>query len=369
MNLPTFEHMKSTLIEKDPRWMAVQARDAQSDGRFIFAVESTGVYCRPSCPSRRPQPTQVKFFPGPLAAEAAGFRPCKRCRPQKPAQNSHAEMVQRICRTLDANVEVSVTLNDLSRELGVSPHYLQRIFKRAMGISPRAFADARRLSHFKSSLKKGQAVAEALYGAGYGSSSRLYERASSHLGMTPATYRRGGLGMSIGYTTVNSPLGRLLVAATHRGICAVYLGDSDTKLEGALGREYPSAEIQKDRNGFRPWVQSLLRHLQGQKPQLQLPLDVQATAFQRRVWEELMKIPYGSTRSYSQIARALGRPTAQRAVARACATNPLSIVIPCHRVLREDGNLGGYRWGMDRKRTLLQQEHRLSHPKPGKKTS
>lgn len=361
--------MKSGAVENDPRWMAVQARDARADGQFIFAVRSTGIYCRPSCPSRRPKPAQVKFFLAPAAAEAAGFRPCKRCHPKEPDPNSHAEIVQRICRTLDVNVEAPITLKDLSRDLGISPHHLQRIFKRAMGISPRAYADARRLNHFKSSLKKGQPVADALYGAGYGSSSRLYEKASSHLGMTPATYRRGGLGMSIGYTTVNSPLGRLLVAATHRGICAVYLGDSDAKLEAALEREYPSAEIQQDKNGFRPWVQSLLKHLQGQKPQLRLPLDVQATAFQRRVWEELKKIPYGSTRSYSDIARALGRPTAQRAVARACATNPVSIVIPCHRVLREDGNLGGYRWGLDRKRALLQQEHRVRHPTPQKKPS
>jgi AraC family transcriptional regulator, regulatory protein of adaptative response / methylated-DNA-[protein]-cysteine methyltransferase len=225
-----------------------------------------------------------------------------------------------------------------------------------MGISPRQYADARRMQWLKSKLKKGDDVTTALYEAGFGSSSRLYERAPGHLGMTPATYRRGGAGMEIHFTIANSPLGRLLVGATERGISALYLGTADSRLEAALRKEYPRAEIRRDRNGMQDWLGKIIEHLRGHEPNLDLPTDVQATAFQRRVWEELRRIPYGSTRTYSQVARAIGRPTAIRAVARACATNPVSVVVPCHRVVREDGNLAGYRWGLERKRELLEHE-------------
>jgi AraC family transcriptional regulator of adaptative response/methylated-DNA-[protein]-cysteine methyltransferase len=225
-----------------------------------------------------------------------------------------------------------------------------------MGITPRQYADAQRMRRLKSRLRKGDDVTTALYDAGFGSSSRLYERAPSHLGMTPATYRQGGAGMRIHYIIVGSPLGRLLVGATERGISALYLGESDARLKAALLNEYPRAEILRDRNGLEGWVEKILAHLRGKEPQLDLPTDVQATAFQRRVWEELRKIPYGATRTYSEVARAIGRPKASRAVAQACATNPVSVVVPCHRVVREDGNLAGYRWGLDRKRALLERE-------------
>jgi AraC family transcriptional regulator of adaptative response/methylated-DNA-[protein]-cysteine methyltransferase len=225
-----------------------------------------------------------------------------------------------------------------------------------MGITPRQYADAQRMRRLKSRLKEGDDVTTALYDAGFGSSSRLYERAPSHLGMTPATYRRGGEGMQIRYSITGSPLGRVLVGATQRGVSAVYLGDSDARLEAEIRREYPRAEIRRDRNGMEGWIEKILAHLRGREPNLDLPTDVQATAFQRRVWEELRRIPYGSTRTYSQVARAIGRPRAIRAVARACATNPTSVVVPCHRVVREDGNLAGYRWGVERKRALLEHE-------------
>jgi len=307
----------------------------------------------------------VVFFARPEAAERRGFRACRRCRPDEAGNRSpQGELVRQVCRAIDEhlreNSEGTPSLSALSAQTGFSPHHLQRTFKRWMGISPRQYADALRLGTLKRQLKKGDDVTTALYEAGYGSSSRLYERANGQLGMTPATYRRGGQGMQIGYTIVDSPLGRLLVAATQKGISALYLGDSDARIESALQKEYPNAEIRRDDNGMGDSVRRILKHLRGAEPRLDLPVDVQATAFQRRVWEELRAIPYGTTRSYSQIARAIGRPKANRAVARACATNPVSVVIPCHRVVREDGHLGGYRWGLNRKQALLEHEHRLA---------
>jgi AraC family transcriptional regulator, regulatory protein of adaptative response / methylated-DNA-[protein]-cysteine methyltransferase len=349
--------------EEDARWQAVLARDAGADGAFVYAVRSTGIYCRPSCPSRRPGREQVRFFSMPEAAERAGYRACRRCLPREtPAQDPRVEMVQRACRCIDAHPEDPPTLADLGAQLGVSPHHLQRTFKHLVGITPHQYAAARRLGRLKAQLKEGQDVTNALYEAGYSSSSRLYERAADQLGMTPATYRRGGQGMRIRYTIVDGPaLGkadsdRLLVAATERGLCFVSLGDSETALAAALSHEYPAAEISRDASDLTPWVNALVSHIGGRQPHLDLPLDVQATAFQRQVWEALRAIPYGSTRSYSEIARAIGHPAAARAVGHACATNPVAVVIPCHRAVREDGTLGGYRWGLERKRALLAQE-------------
>jgi AraC family transcriptional regulator of adaptative response/methylated-DNA-[protein]-cysteine methyltransferase len=238
----------------------------------------------------------------------------------------------------------------------LSPYHLQRVFKRIVGVSPREYREALRVGEFKSRVKKGESVTSALYEAGYGSSSRLYENAGGRLGMTPAAYRRGGRGAGINYTIAGCPLGRLLVAATEKGVCAVRLGDSDKELEAALRTEYSEAEIHRDDKSLGEWVGALVDHLQGKHPRLDLPLDVQATAFQLSVWKKLREIPYGSTRSYSEVARAIGRPSAVRAVARACATNPVALVIPCHRVVRENQSLGGYRWGIERKRALLERE-------------
>ena len=343
--------------DDDVFWQAVLSRDATFDGRIFFGVRSTGIYCRPSCPARRPRREQVVFFRIPEAAESAGFRSCRRCRPRVAlTADPQIEMVRRACRYIEDHIETLPTLEALSAHTGVSPYHLQRVFKRVAGITPRQYAEACRLSKFKSRVKKGGSVTGAMYDAGYGSSSRLYERAPSQLGMTPADYRRGGKGTRISYTTTGCSLGRLLVAATEKGVCAVRLGDSDASLEADLLSEYPAANVQRDDETLTKWVELLLNHLEGARPHFNLPLDVQATAFQRRVWEELRKIPYGSTRSYSEVARAIGRPTAARAVARAIATNPIAIVIPCHRVVREDKSLGGYRWGVERKRVLLERE-------------
>ncbi|MGD0957250.1 MAG: bifunctional DNA-binding transcriptional regulator/O6-methylguanine-DNA methyltransferase Ada [Candidatus Acidiferrales bacterium] len=364
------------------RWRAVQARDRKADGAFVYAVRSTGIYCRPSCPSRKPRREQVVFFPLAEAAEQKGFRACRRCRPRAvQLSNPKIEAVARICREIDARIladpsadsdgETRMTLATLSTSAGMSPHQLERAFRSTIGITPKQYADAQRMRRLKSRLKKGDNVTTALYDAGYGSASRLYERAPSHLGMTPAEYRRGGAGMRIHYTVVASPLGRLLVGATCRGISALYLGESDDALLEALCREYPRAELlsdERDREGsiskgLRGWIEKILAHLRGQEPHLDLPTDVQATAFQRRVWEELRRIPYGATRTYTEVARSIGRPAAVRAVARACATNPVSVVVPCHRVVREDGDLAGYRWGMSRKRALLEKEAEAARSK------
>jgi AraC family transcriptional regulator, regulatory protein of adaptative response / methylated-DNA-[protein]-cysteine methyltransferase len=352
----------------EARWQAVQSRDRASDGAFVYAVRSTGIYCRPSCPSRKPRREQVVFFPLPEAAEQQGFRACRRCRPHAiNPRDPRTEPVARACREIDDRIraedeegnEARLSLATLSRAVEMAPHQLERAFRRVMGITPRQYADAQRMRRLKSSLQKGDDVTTALYDAGFGSSRGLYERAPSQLGMTPGTYRQGGAGMQIHYTIVDSPLGRLLVAATDRGISALYLGEKDAPLKAALQKEYPRAEIDSDSSGSKNlagWVTKILAHLRGKEPHLDLPTDVQATAFRRHVWEELKRIPYGATRTYSEIALAIGRPTAIRAVARACATNPVSVVVPCHRVVRADGNLAGYRWGLSRKRALLEHE-------------
>jgi AraC family transcriptional regulator of adaptative response/methylated-DNA-[protein]-cysteine methyltransferase len=357
-----------TILPTSPRamWQAIQSRDRAADGQFVYAVRSTGIYCRPSCPSRKPRREQVLFFWLPQAAEGKGFRPCLRCRPRVARiRDPKIESLSRVCREIELRILAaeetagSLTLASLSASTDMKPHQLERAFRNVIGITPRQYADAQRMLRLKSRLKKGDTVTTALYDAGFGSSSRLYERAPGHLGMTPAVYRQGGVGMRIDYTIVDSPLGRLLVGATTRGISALYLGESDDKLEASLRKEYPRAAILPEGEGpeaLKDWTEKILAHLNGQQPSLDLPTDVQATAFQRRVWEELRRIPYGNTRTYAQIARKIGRPTAVRAVARACATNPVSVVVPCHRVVREDGNLAGYRWGIDRKRVLLQRE-------------
>ena len=339
-------------------WNAVAARSRQADGAFVYAVTTTGVYCRPSCPSRRPRRENVQFFPLPEAAEHAGFRPCRRCHPeQQQASDPSAERVRQACRLIDRALEQgddgAPSLARLGAAVGASAHQLQRLFKRQLGISPRDFAAARRLARVKTRLRQGDGVAGALYEAGYGSSSRLYERSDAQLGMTPATYKKRGLGMAIAYTIVPCPLGRLLVAATERGIAAVSLGDSDERLVEALDAEYAAAEIRRDDAALGRWVEAILAHLAGAQPDLALPLDLRATAFQWRVWRELQKIPYGETASYAAIARRIGAPKAVRAVANACAGNRAALVIPCHRVVRGDGSPGGYRWGAERKAKLL----------------
>jgi AraC family transcriptional regulator of adaptative response/methylated-DNA-[protein]-cysteine methyltransferase len=340
----------------DARWQAVLAHDRRADGRFVYAVRSTGVYCRPSCPSRRPRRHVVTFFDAPADAERAGFRACRRCRPDETAAaDPWIEKIRRACVYL-ANVDGHPSLATLARRVGGSPYHLQRNFKRLVGVSPREYAEACRLRKVKRRLRQGEGVTGAMLDAGYGSSSRFYERAAPMLGMAPSTYRRGGAGMSIRYTIVDSPLGRLLVGATPRGVCAVAMGTSDADLERALAREYPAAAIAADEGSLSQWTTEILAHLAGRQPRLDLPLDVQATAFQWQVWEALRRIPYGETRTYGEIAKTIGRPRAVRAVARACATNPVALAIPCHRVVSTGGGASGYRWGVSRKKTLLAHE-------------
>lgn len=345
-------------MQAETRWNLVLSRDRHSDGAFVYAVRSTGIYCRPSCSSRRPRREQVVFFPLPAAAERAGFRPCRRCKPQQAkAADPQLELVRRVCRELDAASGEAVTLSALASQLGTSPFHLQRTFKRVMGISPREYQDAKRVERLKKELKDNRSVTYALYEAGFGSSSRLYE--GMKLGMTPLTYGRGGKGMAIRYTVVPSPLGRLLLAATERGVCRVGMGDDDAALAADLREEFPAAEIERNDEALRAWSNGLVKYTNGKLPHPELPLDIRATAFQKHVWETLKKIPLGETKSYSEIARLVGKPRAARAVARACATNPVALLIPCHRVVREDGSLGGYHWGIERKEALLSQEEKL----------
>jgi AraC family transcriptional regulator of adaptative response/methylated-DNA-[protein]-cysteine methyltransferase len=340
-------------------WEAVLSKDRAFDGQFVFAVSSTGIYCRPSCPSRRPKRENVSFFPLPAAAANAGFRACLRCRPDDaPAMDPQLAMVQEVCQLIESSDGEPITLELLSEQVGVSAFHLQRTFKSIMGMSPSEYAETRRINKFKQRVQAGEKITDAIYDAGFGSSSRLYQLASSQLGMTPATYGKGGRGAVIRYAIGDSPLGRLLIAATDKGVCSVRLGDSDDELTTELGREFFAAEIFLDETRLRPALAAVVDHLNDKTPRIDLPLDIRATAFQRQVWQELQNIPAGKTYSYSEVARGIGQDKAVRAVARACATNPVALVIPCHRVIREDKSLGGYRWGLDRKKKLLEMEAR-----------
>ena len=346
-------------------WDAVSGRDRAMDGVFFYAVRTTGVYCRPSCPSRRPSPENVIFFRTRTGAERAGFRPCKRCKPEREIQtDASSEIVEKVCRYIDTHPDQTPTLGTLSGALGLSPFHLHRTFKAATGITPRAYADSRRLESLKAGLREGHSVTRSMYDAGYGSSSRLYERASSQLGMTPSRYRKQGSGVTIRYSIAETAVGRLLLAGTARGICSIQFGNSDAALELALRKEYPQAEIVRTDKQLTAWVRAVRDRIRGQSAG-SLPLDIRATAFQRLVWEELRAIPNGVTRSYGEIAKRIGQPRAARAVARACATNPVAVAIPCHRVVREDGALGGYRWGVQRKQKLLDLEKKSSVSKSG----
>ena len=335
-------------------WQATVARDPRADGAFFFGVKSTQIYCRPSCPARRPLRKNALFFQTTGDAEREGFRPCRRCKPDEiPAA---VRIVQRAVQVLESDLDEQVNVGMLARQVGVTTDGLRRAFRQQAGLTPKELAAALRLKKFKKLLRSGSSITDALYETGYGSASRVYERSDAHLGMTPATYQKGGKGMKIRYTTAKSSLGEVLVAATERGVSAVYLGDGTPKLVNELREEYSRAEIVAEKGGFSQWVEEIVARAEGSAPRRELPLDLQATTFQRRVWQELQRIPRGTTRTYSQIARAVGKPRAVRAVARACATNPVSIVVPCHRVVRADGHLAGYRWGLSRKEKLLARE-------------
>ena len=350
----------ATPAADDWRWQAVAGRDWQADGQFVYAVTSTGVFCRPSCPSRRPRRDRVRFFQSAAEAAHAGFRACKRCAPTSTSPLFSAdEAVRRAARHLEQHMDETVSLAALARISGLSPFHLQRRFKRSLGISPREYQAARRADQFRRELRAGRDVASATYESGYGSPSRVYEAAPTGRGMAPAVYRRGGAGMEVGFITVPVSLGWLLVAATRHGICAVKLGDAATALEKDFRREYPQAEIRANALVRPDWVRRVVDAVDGAQHDIRdagLPLDIRGTAFQWRVWRALQTIAPGETRSYSEVAHSIGRPSAVRAVARACATNPVCLIIPCHRVVAKDGSLGGYRWGVSRKARLLKEE-------------
>ena len=348
-------------------WAAVLSRDASFDGRFVYAVRSTGVYCRPTCPSRRPRQSQAVFFTVPEEARNAGYRPCRRCRPDRPGEN--AELARRVSEYIDGYIEAQDSLPllaEVSDVMGVADSQLRRVFRQETGLTPAQYGRAKRLGRFKALLRDGESVTSATFDAGYGSSSRIYENAVEQLGMTPASYRKGGAGAVIRYIFVDSALGGLLVAGTINGVCAVKLGDDAEALTAELKDEFPAAEVLRveqnehdpESAGLRDWAVAILEYLDGRDADIDLPLDVLATVFQWRVWRRLQAIPAGETRTYQQLAEELRQPAASRAVGRACATNPVAPIVPCHRAVRKDGGLAGYRWGLHRKEALLEMERR-----------
>jgi len=352
------------MLSESDLWTAVETRDASRDGQFFYGVMTTGVYCRPSCASRRPLRKNVEFFATTQQAEQAGLRPCKRCRPTGTGSALLNQVVHELARQIDAQPEQAISLEQLAKRAGYSPFHLQRSFKAIMGSSPKEYQTAARVRTLKKELRNEAPVADAIYQAGFGSGSRVYEKADGQLGMTPSEYRSGGKGLTISYASGHTPLGLMMIGATDRGICFLQFGDSDAQLLGELQLQFAAAILQAMPDSYQKqfefWMTALNRHLRGLEPRLDLPLDVRGTAFQLIVWRYLQKVPYGEVRSYKEVAEGIGKPSAARAVARACATNQVGLLIPCHRVVRGTGELGGYRWGMQRKRVLLDTERAAS---------
>ena len=340
----------------DPRWLAVQARDAHADGSFFYSVRSTGVYCRPSCAARPARPENVAFHATAAEAERAGFRPCKRCHPDQPSlAQQHAAMVTAACRTIE-QAETTPTLEQLAKPSGLSPFHFHRVFKAVTGVTPKQYAAAHRNRRVRSELEHGASVTTAIFDAGYNASSRFYETADRVLGMTPSSYRAGGVDSAIRFAIGECSLGAILVAQSERGVCAILLGDDPDALARDLQDRFPKATLIGGDRDYERLVAQVVGFVERPALGLDLPLDVRGTAFQQRVWRALRDIPVGSTASYSEIARRIGSPRATRAVAQACASNMLAVAIPCHRVVRHDGGLSGYRWGVERKRALLARE-------------
>ncbi|MBB2927080.1 AraC family transcriptional regulator of adaptative response/methylated-DNA-[protein]-cysteine methyltransferase [Paraburkholderia silvatlantica] len=340
------------------RWQAVTSRDARADGAFFYAVRTTGVFCRPSCASRLPRRENIEFFANGDDARAAGYRECKRCRPG--GLPRELEIVRRARATLDADPQERLTLAQLGEAVHLSPFHLQRLFKRALGVSPRQYQAARRGAVLRDALGEGADVTRASADAGFGSSSRLYHSVPGELGMTPSAYRRKGAGLTIYYGATPTPIGFVLIAATKKGICRIAFGDDAATLTAALTADFANAQCFEDKAAVAPFAAQIDAYLHGRRERFDLPLDIAATAFQQRVWDALQRIPYGETRSYSQIAETLGAPRVVRAVASACASNPVALAIPCHRVVQKGGSLAGYRWGLERKAALLDGEARAS---------
>lgn len=342
---------------EDPRWLSVVAREASADGRFVYAVRTTGVYCRPSCPSRRAKPENVQFFDEADAAEAAGFRACQRCAPRGPSlAETNAALVAAACRLIEAAEEVP-KLKDLAAKIGMSPWWFHRQFRAVTGLTPAQWARAHRRRRVRAELADaGNSVTGAIYGAGFGSGSRFYEGADAALGMTPTVFRKGGKDAGIRFAVGESSLGAILVAQSDRGICAIALGDDPEVLVRDLQDRFPEASLTGDDPGFEALVAQVAGLVDAPQTGLALPLDIRGTAFQERVWQALRQIPAGETASYADIAHRIGAPKAVRAVAQACGANKIAVAIPCHRVIRNDGTLSGYRWGIARKRALLEKE-------------
>ncbi|HKV99849.1 MAG TPA: methylated-DNA--[protein]-cysteine S-methyltransferase [Vicinamibacterales bacterium] len=341
-------------------WHAVMSRDRAADGLFVYGVTSTGVYCRPTCPSRRPNRDRVEFFPAPAMAEARGYRPCRRCHPEARTASSAspADRVRLTCEAVATRPDARWTSATLARAGGTSVVQLQRAFRRVLGLAPRDYVAACRQRRFLDAVRNGHRVTDAVYESGYGSSSRAYG-AISLPGMTPATYGRGGQGAKIRWLSAESPVGRVMVASTDRGLCAVRAGAADAELLRFLRDEFPDADIAaKPSAELQPLIEAALAIARATPVPADVPVDIRGTAFQWRVWRALTKIPRGETRTYSEVARAIGRPSAVRAVAHACATNPIALVVPCHRVVRTDGHLGGYRWGLEMKDALIAAERK-----------
>jgi AraC family transcriptional regulator, regulatory protein of adaptative response / methylated-DNA-[protein]-cysteine methyltransferase len=336
------------------QWQLVLERNPLAEGQFVYAVRSTGIYCKPTCPSRRPRFTQVEFFKTPQEAETAGYRSCKRCSPASISRQAQA--VISACDYLAKAADRRVSLEELAEHVQMSAFHFQRLFKKETGVSPREYQATLRAGTVRKQLAKGSSVTDSIYEAGYGSNSRYYERAGRELGMSPSAWRKGGRGISVRHTVFHSPLGQVLIAATEKGVCFLALGDNEQSVVSQLRAELPEADIRRDDDALETYKQTVFEYLTGKSVYPDLPLDVQATAFQSRVWKQLRSIEPGQTRTYSDIALELGDENLTRAVARACATNPVSLAIPCHRVVRTGGALAGYRWGLNRKRRLLDLE-------------
>lgn len=340
----------------EAHWRAVVRRDPQADGEFVYAVRTTGVYCRPSCPSRAAKRQNVKFFDNGRLAAAAGYRPCKRCRPDMQSQRERRnELVMQACLAIEHS-QTALSLAQLAQQVGMSPHHFHRIFRAATGLTPKAFHKAVQARRVAASLQTANSVTEALYDAGFNSAGRFYADAAAMLGMAPGRYRKGGAGEHIRHAVAPCPLGWVIVAATRTGVCAIEFGDDTQALENRLRARFPAAQFEAADAEFRRWIARMLSYLEQPQGVLELPLDVQGTIFQRRVWQALQAIPAGETASYAEIAEHIGQPGAARAVGRACAGNPVAVAIPCHRAVRADGALSGYRWGAARKAELLRRE-------------
>lgn len=346
--------MMELVSSSNQKWTMVLARDLSADGEFVYAVKSTGIFCRPSCPSRRPRREQVEFFNSPAEAQHAGYRACRRCTPQE--ANAQIDKVKAACSYIEHNLESALGLHAIASHVELSPFYFQRLFKRTLGISPRQYQQARRAEKFRASLRGQARVTDAIYEAGYSSSSRAYETSAWQFGMTPSQFQRKGEDIRIGFTIISSDLGKLLIAATPRGVCSVRFGESEATLIRDLKQEFQAAELRRDDAALRAAAEQVSGLLNGASFARDIPVDVQGTAFQQQVWNALRRIPRGQTRSYAEIAQTIGKSRAVRAVANACAANPTAVIVPCHRVVQKNGSLAGYRWGVERKAALLRKE-------------